>query len=558
MGKRQAYDVQFKKQVIKWYLADRNRSVKDAARHFNLDPETVKSFYRRREMILKSDDTRKKMRAAFFPDLEKDVENFVRLARSLRLPVTGNAIQLKERSLRSAYGISEEQFQASRGWLHKFLARSGIGGSIRLHGEAGDVDEQKVRGEMLNVCRKLSKYLPEHVYNEDETGFVYQCLPNITYLAPDETKKEARGSKAMRQKERITLATCTNADGSHVLPPFIIGKSKKPVCFALSKKEDQLEKYYMSNKTAWMTGELFNYYIESIWYPAVRRRTSQDVCILLDNCSAHGDNLPRFPGVEYIFLPPNVTSVYQPLDMGVLRALKTNARRHLLSQIMTNLESYNELYELGKLQKRGMRGIMYCHPAHVLDAIRAVHHAYSLLKPQHVAKCWMKTGALSPHQQAPSFQNPIASDNEDSITFTDESPDSGDFESEITKWLAGVAVLEDSVTKIVDKDPASIVAIVDDVQEMQEREEAERIANENASKRRENEAEMLRVTKESYKALLESERWLETVVKEAQKKNLDDDLYAKLVDTLRLAKVKSRTAAPSKKQRSIGDFFKSQ
>eukprot|EP00171_Calliarthron_tuberculosum_P021561 IDg21561t1 len=35
----------------------------------------------------------------------------------------------------------------------------------------------------------------------------------------------------------------------------------------------------------------------------------------------------RFPGVEYVFLPPNVTAAFQPLDMGVLIAVKTIARK---------------------------------------------------------------------------------------------------------------------------------------------------------------------------------------------------------------------------------------
>lgn len=49
--------------------------------------------------------------------------------------------------------------------------------------------------------------------------------------------------------------------------------------------------------------------------------------------------------------------------------------------------------------------------------------------------------------------------------------------------------------------------------------------------------------------------WLETLVKEGTSKNLDDEVHAKLVDTLRIAKVKMMEAAPKPKQKCIGDCF---
>ena len=100
-SKRQALDVQFKKQVLKGYLADKNRSLQDAATEFGLKLNTVKGFYRNRDVILATNDCRKKMRSAEHPELEADVLKFVHVARSLRLPVCGNVIQIKAQSLRS-------------------------------------------------------------------------------------------------------------------------------------------------------------------------------------------------------------------------------------------------------------------------------------------------------------------------------------------------------------------------------------------------------------------------------------------------------------------------
>ena len=47
------------------------------------------------------------------------------------------------------------------------------------------------------------------------------------------------------------------------------------------------------------------------------------IALIVDNCPAH----PTVTGLEWIeliFLPPNTTSVTQPMDQGVIRALKEN------------------------------------------------------------------------------------------------------------------------------------------------------------------------------------------------------------------------------------------
>eukprot|EP00171_Calliarthron_tuberculosum_P000883 IDg883t1 len=161
-------------------------------------------------------------------------------------------------------------------------------------------------------------------YNQDETGFFYQLLPKVSYIAPSECAKEARGTKAMRSKNRNTLAVSTNATRTHILLPYFIGKAKKPACWALTSPEERMK-------------------LDSTI-------TSDPVCLILDNCSAHGAALPSFPGVEYVFLPPNVTAAFQPLNMGVLIAVKTVARKVLLLRIISNIENLDELRAIGEKQ----------------------------------------------------------------------------------------------------------------------------------------------------------------------------------------------------------------
>ena len=67
--------------------------------------------------------------------------------------------------------------------------------------------------------------------NVDKYGLLFRCLPRRTYLAPSETRKTARGCKAMKAKDGITGYACTNASGTHQIHMGVIGKTQQPRCF---------------------------------------------------------------------------------------------------------------------------------------------------------------------------------------------------------------------------------------------------------------------------------------------------------------------------------------
>jgi len=53
-----------------------------------------------------------------------------------------------------------------------------------------------------------------------------------------------------KNKERLSIALCTNADGSHKLDPLVIGKSAKPRCFKNINLAN-LPMVYRNNGKAW-------------------------------------------------------------------------------------------------------------------------------------------------------------------------------------------------------------------------------------------------------------------------------------------------------------------
>ena len=73
----------------------------------------------------------------------------------------------------------------------------------------------------------LSRYSASEIYNVDESGLFYQCLPNKTFTLPAE--KALRGIK--ESKQRLAMLIGANMSGEDKLDPLIIGKSANPRCF---------------------------------------------------------------------------------------------------------------------------------------------------------------------------------------------------------------------------------------------------------------------------------------------------------------------------------------
>lgn len=55
----------------------------------------------------------------------------------------------------------------------------------------------------------------------------------------------------------------------------------------------------------------------------------------MDNCSAHAEELKTRGGsVTCMFLPPNTTLLIQPMDQGVVQAVKNGYKRKLLQKVI--------------------------------------------------------------------------------------------------------------------------------------------------------------------------------------------------------------------------------
>lgn len=113
--------------------------------------DTVNTIIRNSMKISVSLYSCKRQRPAVYPELEMMCFSFVKLARSLHLPVTGPLTIAKLEQLIPKYNLSRDSLKARKVWLFNFLCRSGIQKSIRLWSESYKVDNQVVMSDVICV-----------------------------------------------------------------------------------------------------------------------------------------------------------------------------------------------------------------------------------------------------------------------------------------------------------------------------------------------------------------------------------------------------------------------
>ncbi|GBM38546.1 hypothetical protein AVEN_110211-1 [Araneus ventricosus] len=101
----------------------------------------------------------------------------------------------------------------------------------------------------------------------------------------------------------------------------------------------------------------------------------------MDNATSHPDYL-KLKNINLVFLPPNTTSMLQPLDQGIIRSFKVGYRELLLRHVLSQISSCKSSQELVK----SISG---------LDAISWTTSALKKVEPGCVLKCFKKAGFFS-------------------------------------------------------------------------------------------------------------------------------------------------------------------
>lgn len=98
----------------------------------------------------------------------------------------------------------------------------------------------------------------------------------------------------------------------------------------------------MANKKAWMTAFLFKEWFLNCFVPEVReylrcKKLDFKVLLIVDNAPSH--LVIEHPNIKVMFLPPNTTSLIQPLDQWIIAAFKAYYIKHSFKFILNKINN---------------------------------------------------------------------------------------------------------------------------------------------------------------------------------------------------------------------------
>ena len=115
---------------------------------------------------------------------------------------------------------------------------------------------------------KEEDYVPQQVFNCDETGLFWKKMPKRTFITQEE--KALLGHKPM--KDRLTLLFCANASGDCKITPMLVYHSENPRVFKCNNvQKSKLPVMWKSNAKAWMTRAIFMEWLTKVFAPSVKK-----------------------------------------------------------------------------------------------------------------------------------------------------------------------------------------------------------------------------------------------------------------------------------------------
>ncbi|XP_049956940.1 tigger transposable element-derived protein 6-like [Schistocerca serialis cubense] len=141
---------------------------------------------------------------------------------------------------------------------------------------------------------------------------------------------------------------------------------------------------------------------------------ARKVLPFVDRCAAHPPDVPFLKNVKVIFLPPNCTSRLQPLDLGIIHALKVKYRTALVKKALNLMDQRKP----GSQQSSQLK-------LNILQAINLIMYSWREVSAETIKNCFTKAGFCENEMAAPVEE--VASDlqefhqliGSDSVTFED-------------------------------------------------------------------------------------------------------------------------------------------
>ncbi|KAG0437110.1 Tigger transposable element-derived protein 6 [Dictyocoela muelleri] len=326
-----------------------------------------------------------------YAEIDSFLVKKLKFLRSKNIPVRQNTI------LKLAMDFYKEKNDCdttvTNYFVKKFVERNSIK-YITLHGEASSADLSMIDAFKENLIIKTKEYAIKDIFNVDETGLYIKAGYNKTYVL--DKKLDCKNIKT--EKTRMTVMLGLNMYGEK-LKLLLIGKSNKPRGFR-NIDMNTFNTVYRSNKTSWLTAEIFNDYLISL--NDKLKIENRKILLLLDNFSGH--KVGNKSNIELLFFPPNCTSIIQPLDLGIIHSFKSRFK-----SLLNNFQIYNALSNDNDQKAINKKIDFAC-------VIRWVDKSFLEITNDVIKNCWNKTNLIPNNEPIIPLESPEITEESSSST----------------------------------------------------------------------------------------------------------------------------------------------
>jgi hypothetical protein len=373
MDKRYTYDAAFKRKVILCTEQIGNRA---AGKQFSVNETNVRRWRTMKNDLFTCQRTRKSFsgpKKGMYPELDAAVLSFFKELRGKGLPVTRDVLMLKAKEIARNSNI---QFKASRGWCDKFIRREGL--SLRRRTTIcqklpKDYEEKLVQYQrhVINL-RHQRQYCLSQMGNADEVAVFFDMPRN--YTLSEKGQKQVTVKTTGYEKLRVTVMLSVTADGNK-LPPYII----------LNRKTMPKETFcdgviVRAHKNAWMTAELMQDWLGSVWERRPGGLLNRNSMLVMDAFRGHLTEEIKTrlknKNCDLVVIPGGMTSQLQPLDVGVNKPFKDRIRTQYNQWLS---ENEHALTPTGKIKR-----------ASAATLVEWISNAWKELKTDSITKSFLK------------------------------------------------------------------------------------------------------------------------------------------------------------------------
>lgn len=325
MGKiRQSYTAREKLEVMAYAKAHGNLA---AGREYTIEESNIRQWRKQKERLQNMPRTKMANRgsAAHWPELERKLLVWVTNRRLWGYGVSTTELRLKALHL-AKQNDANAQFRASVDWAHAFMKRSDLSIRRRTHIAQklpSDFEDQltKFQSFIINL-RKKHHYSLSQIGNPDQTP--------LTFDMPSGTTIDQKGAKTVtvkntgNEKNRFTVMLGCTADGGK-LPAYVFFKRK-----AFPKLPFPKGIIIQVNEKGWFDDRITNDWLQRVWDRRPGAGLSRFL-LVLDAFRCHRTDKAKAildeQRTDLAIIPGGMTSLLQPLDVGISKPMKTSLRR---------------------------------------------------------------------------------------------------------------------------------------------------------------------------------------------------------------------------------------